>query len=168
MTSLSKISVLFMIISSLTACSTSFPSWSQATNPEPRADQEKSTEIYQIQTSVEKLPIKVVNVPTLTGVGFAAVSVQPGKTTNQKRILAIKAARLDALAKLTEQIHGIQLTGSTKIAEAVIQNDTLRADIKGIILGARTVKVHPSTSDTYQVIVEIDKSMIDAIVRAYG
>ena len=116
MTSLTKISVLFIIISSLSACSTSFPSWSQATNSEPRADQEKSTEIYQIQKAVQKLPIKVVNVPTLTGVGFAAVSVQPGKTTNQKRILAIKAARLDALAKLTEQIHGIQLTGSTKIA----------------------------------------------------
>ena len=168
MTSLMKILGIFFLISTLSACSTSFPSWSQATNSKPLADQEKSAEIYQIQKAVEKLPLKVVKVPTLTGIGFAAVSVQPGKTTNQKRILAIKAARLDALAKLTEQIHGIQLSGSTKIAEAVIQNDTLRADIQGIILGARTVKVHPSTSDTYQVIVEIDKSMIDAIVRAYG
>ena len=77
MTSLTKISVLYIIISSLAACSTSFPSWSQAKNSEPRADREKSTEIYQIQKAVEKLPIKVVNVPTLTGIGFAAVSVQP-------------------------------------------------------------------------------------------
>ena len=168
MKSLLKFAGILTLNSMIAACSTSFPSWSQATYSKPQANQEKSSEISQIQRAVEKLPIKVVNVPTLTGIGFAAVSVQPGKTTNQKRILAIKAARLDALAALTEQIHGIQLTGSTKIAEAVIQNDTLRADIQGIILGAKTVKVHPSTSDTYQVIVEIDKSMIEAIVRAYG
>ena len=128
----------------------------------------KVTEILEVQQAVEKLPVKVVKIPTLTSVGFASVSVQPGKSTNQKRILAIKAARLDALAKLTEQIHGIQISGSTKISEAIVQNDSLRADIQGVILGARTVKVDPTTSDTFQVTVEIDKSMIDAIVKAYA
>lgn len=129
---------------------------------------EKVAEILEVQQAVEKLPVKVVKIPTLTSVGFASVSVQPGKSTNQKRILAIKAARLDALAKLTEQIHGIQISGSTKISEAIVQNDSLRADIQGVILGARTVKVDPTTSDTFQVTVEIDKSMIDAIVKAYA
>ena len=129
---------------------------------------EKVAEILEVQQAVEKLPVKIVKIPTLTSVGFASVSVQPGKSTNQKRILAIKAARLDALAKLTEQIHGIQISGSTKISEAIVQNDSLRADIQGVILGARTVKVDPTTSDTFQVTVEIDKSMIDAIVKAYA
>ena len=81
--------------------------------------------------------------------------------------MAIKAARLDALRQLTEQIHGIQLTGATKIAEAIVQSDTLRADIQGVILGARTVKIEPSSSDTYEVVVEIDRPLIDEIVRAY-
>lgn len=129
---------------------------------------EKMADILSVQQAVEKLPVKVVKIPTLTSVGFASVSVQPGKSTNQKRILAIKAARLDALAKLTEQIHGIQISGSTKISEAIVQNDSLRADIQGVILGARTVKVDPTTSDTFQVTIEIDKSMIDAIVKAYA
>ena len=128
----------------------------------------KVAEILEVQQAVEKLPVKIVKIPTLTSVGFASVSVQPGKSTNQKRILAIKAARLDALAKLTEQIHGIQISGSTKISEAIVQNDSLRADIQGVILGARTVKVDPTTSDTFQVTVEIDKSMIDAIIKAYA
>jgi hypothetical protein len=126
-----------------------------------------ATSVVEVQKAVERLPVKVVEIPTITGVGFSAVSIQPGKNLNQKRIMAIKAARLDALRQLTEQIHGIQLTGSTKIAEAIVQSDTLRADIQGVILGARTVKIEPSSSDTYEVAVEIDRPLIDEIVRAY-
>ena len=81
--------------------------------------------------------------------------------------MAIKAARLDALRQLTEQIHGIQISGSTLVSEAIVESDTLRADLQGVILGARTVKVEPNSSDTYQVIVEIDKPLIDEIVKAY-
>ena len=149
-------------------CGIQMPSDRKSASSHINTPNEKVAEILEVQQAVEKLPVKVVKIPTLTSVGFASVSVQPGKSTNQKRILAIKAARLDALAKLTEQIHGIQISGSTKISEAIVQNDSLRADIQGVILGARTVKVDPTTSDTFQVTVEIDKSMIDAIVKAYA
>ena len=149
-------------------CGIQMPSDRKSAVSHINTSNEKVAEILEVQQAVEKLPVKVVKIPTLTSVGFASVSVQPGKSTNQKRILAIKAARLDALAKLTEQIHGIQISGSTKISEAIVQNDSLRADIQGVILGARTVKVDPTTSDTFQVTVEIDKSMIDAIVKAYA
>lgn len=137
-------------------------------DPQYTVDQNAAANsVVEVQKSVERLPVKVVEIPTITGVGFSAVSIQPGKNLNQKRIMAIKAARLDALRQLTEQIHGIQLTGSTKIAEAIVQSDTLRADIQGVILGARTVKIEPSSSDTYEVVVEIDRPLIDEIVRAY-
>ena len=137
-------------------------------NPQYTEDQNTAAaSVIEVQKAVERLPVKVVEIPTITGVGFSAVSIQPGKNLNQKRILAIKAARLDALRQLTEQIHGIQLTGSTKIAEAIVQSDTLRADIQGVILGARTVKIDPSSSDTYEVVVEIDRPLIDEIVSAY-
>ena len=147
------------------------PNWGLAnsnSDPQYTVDQNAAANsVVEVQKSVERLPVKVVEIPTITGVGFSAVSIQPGKNLNQKRIMAIKAARLDALRQLTEQIHGIQLTGSTKIAEAIVQSDTLRADIQGVILGARTVKIEPSSSDTYEVVVEIDRPLIDEIVRAY-
>ena len=147
------------------------PNWGLAnsnSDPQYTVDQNAAANsVVEVQKSVERLPVKVVEIPTITGIGFSAVSIQPGKNLNQKRIMAIKAARLDALRQLTEQIHGIQLTGSTKIAEAIVQSDTLRADIQGVILGARTVKIEPSSSDTYEVAVEIDRPLIDEIVRAY-
>lgn len=147
------------------------PNWgltNSNSDPQYTVDQNAAANsVVEVQKSVERLPVKVVEIPTITGVGFSAVSIQPGKNLNQKRIMAIKAARLDALRQLTEQIHGIQLTGTTKIAEAIVQSDTLRADIQGVILGARTVKIEPSSSDTYEVVVEIDRPLIDEIVRAY-
>ena len=147
------------------------PNWgltNSVSDPQYTVNQDTAANsVVEVQKSVERLPVKVVEIPTITGVGFSAVSIQPGKNLNQKRIMAIKAARLDALRQLTEQIHGIQLTGSTKIAEAIVQSDTLRADIQGVILGARTVKIEPSSSDTYEVVVEIDRPLIDEIVRAY-
>ena len=147
------------------------PNWgltNSVSDPQYTVNQDAAANsVVEVQKSVERLPVKVVEIPTITGVGFSAVSIQPGKNLNQKRIMAIKAARLDALRQLTEQIHGIQLTGSTKIAEAIVQSDTLRADIQGVILGARTVKIEPSSSDTYEVAVEIDRPLIDEIVRAY-
>ena len=147
------------------------PNWGLAnsnSDPQYTVDQNAAANrVIEVQKSVERLPVKVVEIRTITGVGFCAVSIQAGKNLNQKRIMAIKAARLDALRQLTEQIHGIQLTGTTKIAEAIVQSDTLRADIQGVILGARTVKIEPSSSDTYEVVVEIDRPLIDEIVRAY-
>ena len=163
-----KMMLLSSIVSFTGGCAMQFPFNEPAMTSGNNIQPEKIEEIREVRQAVKTLPVKVVNIPTLTSVGFASVSVQPGKSLNQKRILAIKAARLDALAKLTEQIHGIQISGSTKISEAIVQNDSLRADIQGVILGARTVQVDPTTSDTFQVTVEIDKSMIDAIIKAYA
>jgi hypothetical protein len=166
-----KAFTLIVLTMSLSSCGIQMPNWDLRNNnsdPQYTVDQTAAANsVVEVQKSVERLPVKVVEIPTITGVGFSAVSIQPGKNLNQKRIMAIKAARLDALRQLTEQIHGIQLTGSTKIAEAIVQSDTLRADIQGVILGARTVKIEPSSSDTYEVAVEIDRPLIDEIVNAY-
>ena len=166
-----KVLTLIVLTSSLGACGIQMPDMSlENSDNNSNYTQDRNaaaTSVVEVKKSVERLPVNLVEVPTITGVGFSAVSIQPGKSINQKRILAIKAARLDALRQLSEQIHGIQIRGTTKIAEAMVQSDTLRADIQGVILGARTVKIEPSSSDTYEVVVEIDKPLIDEIVRAY-
>lgn len=176
-----KVITLIVLTSCLGACGIQMPNLGlikNNSNPRYTQDQksaatsvvdvQKSVEkVVEVQKSVERLPVNIVEIPTITGIGFSAISIQPGQNLNQKRIMAIKAARLDALRQLTEQVHGIQLSGSTKIAEAIVQSDTLRADIQGVILGARTVSIDPSSSDTYKVVVEIDRPLINEIVQAY-
>jgi hypothetical protein len=105
-------------------------------------------------------------VPALRGLGFAQIAGQPGATLNEKRLMAIRAARLDALRDLAEQVHGIRLSSTTSIRDAVVQDDTLTAFVDGTIRGAQTVRVTPKGTDSYEVEMMLDRATVAYIVRA--
>ena len=102
----------------------------------------------------------------ITGLGFAQIAGQPGKTLNEKRLMAIRAARMDALRDLTEQIHGIRLSASTSLRDAVVTDDRLAAMVEGTLRGARTVRVTPKGSDSYEIEMVIDPDTVAYILRA--
>ncbi len=52
------------------------------------------------------LDASTANIPTLTAVGYAVTSSQPGRSESQKRLMAIRSARMAAMRDLAEQIHG--------------------------------------------------------------
>jgi hypothetical protein len=79
--------------------------------------------------------------------------------------MAIRAARMDAMRALAEQIHGLQVDSRTTMAEAVVQSDTLRATVSGVIRGARTIRIEPQSSDVYEVVLEVDHAMIAHMLR---
>ena len=114
--------------------------------------------------AVTKPKVKVV--PTITGMGYASISSQPAKSSNQRRLMAIRAARLEAMRNLTEQVHGMKITSRPTIIDAIDQNDSLRATVEGTILGARTVRINPVGSDTYEVVLELDQALIATIMKA--
>lgn len=105
-------------------------------------------------------------VQPLKGMGFAQIAGQPGKTTNEKRLMAIRAARMDALRDLTEQVHGIRINAQTTIAHAVVRDDSLSAIVQGTLRGARTVRVTPKGTDSYEVEMVLDRETVAYIVRA--
>ena len=105
-------------------------------------------------------------VPALKGLGFAQIAGQPGGTMNEKRLMAIRAARMDALRDLAEQVHGIRLSASTSIRDAVVLDDSLSALVEGTIRGARTVRVTPKGTDSYEVEMMLDHDTVAYLVRA--
>lgn len=105
-------------------------------------------------------------VQPLKGLGFAQIAGQPGKTHNEKRLMAIRAARMDALRDLTEQVHGIRLSATTTVRDAVVQDDSLSAVVQGTLRGARTLRVSPSGTDSYEVEMVLDRETVAYIVRA--
>ena len=107
----------------------------------------------------------VQKIPTLTAVGYAVVSSQPGRTQAQKRLMAIRSARMSAMRELAEQIHGIQVDSNTTVIDLMVQNDTFRAVVKGVIRGAKTVRINPTSNDTYETVLEIDREMMMALLR---
>ena len=58
------------------------------------------------------------------------------KSDAQRRLMAIRAARMAAIRELAEQIHGLQVDSNTTVVDLMVQNDTFRGVVTGIIRGA--------------------------------
>ena len=118
-----------------------------------------------IKATEEILSASVEKIPTITAVGYAVVSSQPGKNIAQKRLMAIRAARMSAMRELAEQIHGLKVDSNTTVIDLMVQNDTFRGIVSGVIRGARTVRINPTGSDTYETVLEIDQDMVAYLFR---
>ncbi len=105
--------------------------------------------------------------PKLKAIGFASVAVQPSKNLNQRRLLAIRAAKLDAYRVLAEQIHGLQLDSETTVSEAVLTSDILSSAVQGVVMGAETVKIEPTDADTYLVELSVSQTHVDRLIKLY-
>ena len=94
----------------------------------------------------------------IRGVGYAAISIQPGKTRVQKQLMAIRASRLAAMRELAEKVYGLDINSYSSVSETVMQADTLRGSVSGLVRNARTVSIGPIKTDIYETILEIDAS----------
>ena len=125
-----------------------------------QTDDEYSAPTNQLNKTKELLDGASITFPTLTATGYAVVSTQPGQSIEQRRLMAIRAARMSAMRELAEQIHGLKVDSNTTVIDLMVQNDTFRGIVSGVIRGARTVRINPTGSDTYETVLEIDQDMV--------
>ncbi|MEN9775338.1 MAG: hypothetical protein RL322_2408 [Pseudomonadota bacterium] len=92
--------------------------------------------------------------------GYAVISIQPHSLPAQQRLLAIRAARLDAYRGLAEQVYGQFLDGATTVADAVLRSDRVRARVEGIIHGAEVVSIMPVGQDTYELTLSLERDVV--------
>ncbi|MGC9385527.1 MAG: LPP20 family lipoprotein [Hydrogenovibrio sp.] len=99
----------------------------------------------------------------ITGIGYGAESTYDGYTPGQRRLMAIRAAKLDAYRSLAEQLYGIKIDSNTSIATLTAQNDSFRARVNAIVRGARVVSITPMADHNYETTLEvyIDKSFFE-------
>ena len=136
--------------------------------PSPHLDSKQSLESSSALLNERRIAeSSKYYVPSVTAIGFSSIAIQPSKSLNQRRLMAIRAAKLDAYRNLTEQLHGIYIQGETTIGEAVLTSDKLGAALRGTVIGARTVKIEPTGSDTYQVELAVSQAHVNRLIRAY-
>ena len=140
----------------------------QNSTPSPQLDSQQSLQSSSALLNERRsAETSKYYVPSVTAIGFSSIAIQPSKSLNQRRLMAIRAAKLDAYRNLTEQLHGIYIQGETTIGEAVLTSDKLGAALRGTVIGARTVKIEPTGSDTYQVELAVSQTHVDRLIKAY-
>lgn len=102
-----------------------------------------------IDKHVEWETVEPETYPVLKAVGYAPISSQSGESDSVKLIMAMKASKLDAYRELTEQVYGQKIEGSQSVSHLVIDSETLRASVEGVIRGAEVIKTYPVGEDTY-------------------
>ena len=161
---------LFFTVLLIGGCSNSYTGLGFPYSLKSNEDKVKSINIPEegqdvIKATEEILSASVEKIPTITAVGYAVVSTQPGKNIAQKRLMAIRAARMAAMRELAEQIHGLKIDSSTTVIDLVTQNDTFRTMVQGTIRGAKTVRINPTGDDTYETVLEIDREIMLLLLR---
>ncbi len=71
--------------------------------------------------------------------GEGAAPADKSMTPAQKRIMALRAAKVVALREIAEVIDGVAVSGDTTVQNAAVQSDTIRATVQGMIKGAQIV-----------------------------
>lgn len=107
--------------------------------------QSTSTMVQAVQPTVK-----------LTAVGYGASSSFEGYSLGQKRLMAMRASKLDAYRTLVEQIYGVRVVGNSTVSAMVAQNDSFRVYVDAFVRGSRVLSVTPMADGNYETVLEID------------
>lgn len=74
----------------------------------------------------------------------------------QQKLMAMRAARVDAYRNLAEQVNGFKISGNTTVAAMAAQNDQIRSSVDAYIRGARLITIQPVSDGIYEATVEME------------
>lgn len=154
---------LFMV-ATLTACAASVkappPPLKQNSAPPTAAATLSMAEAGSMGTGTEseipKLnmlnPYKPITI-RVTGSGAAPYS--KSLTPSQRKLLALRAAKLDAFRAIAEQIQGLKLVGNSSVANMTTVSDSFRTYVDGYLRGVNILSVKMEPDGTSRAVAEI-------------
>lgn len=92
----------------------------------------------------------------LTAIGYGATSSFDGYTPGQRRLMAMRASKLDAYRALAEQIYGVRVVGNSTVSALASQNDGYRVYVNAFVRGSRLISVTPMADGNYETELEIE------------
>ena len=66
-----------------------------------------------------------------------------------------------------EQVYGQYLDVNTTVAEMVVESDSFRARVQGVIYGAQLVSITPVGDDTYETTLSLKHGIVDDLRVLY-
>ena len=101
---------------------------------------------------------------TATGVG-----VPPSGVKGQEaRIMAERAAKVDAIRNLTERIYGVQIDSATTIKDFVTERDEVKAEVEAFVNGAQVIDTRYLPDGSVQVDVSANLGGAWEVIKKYS
>lgn len=93
----------------------------------------------------------------LLHVGATGYGAPPPKyyPENQRRLMAMRASKMDAYRALAETINGLHIWGGTTLGDMVVQKDRYRVFMDAYVRGARILSVNATDDGNYETVVEL-------------
>lgn len=88
-------------------------------------------------------------------VGYGAVDANNKKSAVQRRLMAIRASKMDAYRSMAERVYGTSVQGSTTVRDMVVQNDRFRSYVETYMHGARVVSTDVLPDGSVETILEM-------------
>lgn len=73
---------------------------------------------------------------------------------NQRKLMAMRAAKLDAYRTLAERVQGLRVVGDSTVGELVLTDEGFKTELDAFITGARVVSIEPTADGNYQAEIE--------------
>lgn len=71
------------------------------------------------------------------------------------RPMALRAGKLDAYRNLLEVVKGVRIDSTTEVKDFTVSNDTIRAQVEGLVKGAQVIKQDYMSDGTVEVTVRM-------------
>ena len=93
----------------------------------------------------------------LMHVGATGYGAPPPKyyPETQRRLMAMRASKVDAYRALAETVNGLHIWGGTTIGDMVVQKDRYRVFMDAYLRGARILSVTANDDGNYETVVEL-------------
>lgn len=103
----------------------------------------------------------------LTALGYGAPGSFPQYTPGQQKLMAMRAAQVDAYRNLAEQVYGFRVWGNTVVSAFTTQNDNVRSSVDAFIRGARVVNMSTVADGNFEATVELEvsQSFLDSLYK---
>ena len=115
-----------------------------------------------MRTSPQPAAFAQPAIVTLHATGYGAINMASCNgecervSPAQRKLLAMRAARLDAYRSMAEQVYGLRIEGGSTVASLALKDDSFKVYIDAFIRGARVTNVAQREDGTYETTVEMD------------
>jgi len=101
----------------------------------------------QVEVKREPILIRVT--------GYSAFDAEVDTKSESKRLLALRASKLDAYRSLAERVYGLSISGKSVVKDFVLKEDRFAVGLDSYIRGARVVSVNEKEGVGFETVLEL-------------